>query len=69
MIIRSISQWVIYPQTQSTQIMPQIQPSAEPLPMVAATQMKKEYSFLNLTINSSIFEVCLLDENPYQFEI
>ena len=25
-----------------TQIIPQIQPSAEPLPMVAATQMKKK---------------------------
>ena len=51
--------WVIYPQTQITQIIPQIQPSAEPLPMVAAAQMKKEYFHLNLTISSSISEVCL----------
>ena len=39
--------------------MPQIRPSVEPLPMVAAAQMKKDYFPLNLTINSSVFEVCL----------
>ena len=32
--------WVISPQTQIPQIIPQIRPSAEPLPMVAATQIK-----------------------------
>ena len=34
---------VISPQTQITLIIPQIRPSAEPLPMVAATLMNKKY--------------------------
>ena len=43
-------QWVFYPQTQIAQIIPQIRPSVEPLPMVAAAQMNKN----NLTPNNQV---------------
>ena len=43
--------WVISPQTQIPQIIPQIRPSAEPLPMVAAAQIiERKTDILSLCI-------------------